>query len=117
MTALRLVSLPLHSALELLAGLALMVAPFVLGASTAGMVAGVAVGALAVGLALQGLETSADRSAVSVSAHHAADFGLALGMAGAALVLAFEDVTASTIFGVAALAQLTLNLTTRYSQR
>lgn len=116
MTALRLIPLPIHSALEMLAGLVLMAAPFVLGATAAGMVAGVVVGALVVGLALQSLETG-DRAALAVSAHYAADYGLALGMAGGALVLAAGDPTAAAIFGAAALVQLALNLTTRYSQR
>jgi hypothetical protein len=97
MTALRLVPLPIHSALEMLAGLVLMAAPFVLGATA-------------------DLETG-DRAALAVSVHYAADYGLALGMAGAALVLAAGDPTAAAIFGAAALVQLALNLTTRYSQR
>ena len=116
MTAVRLVPLPMHSALEMLAGLLLMAAPFVLGLSTVGMVAGVVVGALVTGLALQALETG-DRGALPVAAHHAADYGLALGMAGAAVVLSSEDGGAALLFAGAAIVQLTLNLTTRYSQR
>lgn len=116
MTALRLITLPTHSALEMLLGLALMVAPFALGASTAGLVAAVVVGALVVGLALQGLEAG-DRPALPVSAHHAADYGLVLGLAVGALVLAIDDATAATVFAVAAVAQLALNVTTRYSGR
>ncbi len=116
MTALRLVPLPIHSALEMLLGMAIMVVPFALGASTAGIVAGVAVGALVVGTALQGLDAGG-RPALPVSAHHAADYGLVLGMAVGALVLGIDDRTAAAVFGAAALAQLALNLTTRYSQR
>jgi len=116
MTALRLVPLPIHSALEMMLGMALMAVPFVIGASVAGIVAGVVVGALVVGLALQGLDAGG-RPALPVSAHHAADYGLALGMAGGALVLTIDDPAVATVFGVAAVAQLTLNLTTRYSQR
>ena len=116
MTALRLVPLPVHSALEMMAGLLLMAAPFVLGTSTVGMVAGVVVGALVVGLALQALDTG-PRGALPVSAHYAADFGLALGMAGAAVVLASADTTAAILFAAAAVTQMTLTLVTRYSAR
>jgi hypothetical protein len=116
MTALRLVPLSLHSALEMLLGLLLMVAPFVLGTSAVGMVAGVVVGALVVGLALQALDTG-PRGALPVSAHHAADFGLALGMGGAAVVLASADATAALLFAAAAVAEMTLALVTRYSAR
>ena len=116
MTALRLVPLPLHSALEMMLGLLLMVAPFILGTSAVGMVSGVVVGALVVGLALQALDPGT-RGALPVSAHHAADFGLALGMAGAAIVLAFADNTAAILFAAAAVAEMTLTLVTRYSSR
>lgn len=112
MTAVRLLPLPTHSALESLIGLALVGLPFALGLGTAALVAGVVIGALVVGHALQALDGD-----VSVSAHHAADHGLALGMAGAAIVLATADVAAATIFGVAAALQLALNLTTRYVAR
>ena len=116
MTALRLVPLPLHSALEMLLGLLLMVAPFVLGTSTVGMVAGVVVGALIVGLALQALDTG-PRGALPVSAHYAADFGLAFGMGASALVLATTDATAAILFAAAAVVEMTLTLVTRYSAR
>ena len=116
MTALRLVPLPIHSALEMLLGMALMAVPFIIGASTAGIVAGVVVGALVVGLALQGLDAG-ERPALPVAAHHAADYGLALGMAAGALILAIDDMAAASLFGAAAIAQLALNLTTRYSAR
>ncbi len=116
MTVLRLVPLPIHSGLEMLLGLALMIAPFALGASPAGLVVGVVVGALVVGLSLQALDAGG-RPPLPVSAHYAADFGLALGMAGGALVLAVDDMTAASILGAAAVAELALTLTTRYSQR
>jgi hypothetical protein len=111
MTALRLIPLPIHSALEMFIGLVLIGAPFALGLSTAALVAGVVVGALVAGLALQGMEPT------SVSAHHAADHGIAVGLAGAAILFAASDSTAAIIFGAAALAQLALNLTTRYTAR
>ena len=114
MTALRLVPLPLHSALEMLTGLALMTLPFALGLSTAGMLAGALVGALVVGLALQTVETG---RSTSVSAHHAADLGIALGLAAAAVVFGAAGDAAGLLFAGAAIAQLALNLTTRYTLR
>ena len=116
MTAIRLIPLPIHAALELVAGLVLLSAPFALGLSPAAMVTGVVLGALVAGLALQSVDTPGGRP-VSVSAHRAADLGLALGLAGAAVILAQEDSTAALLFGGAALTQLALNASTRYSQR
>jgi hypothetical protein len=52
----RRLSLPAPAALELLCGLALMAAPFVLGFATAGMVLAVGLGVLLTGLALSGGE-------------------------------------------------------------
>lgn len=114
MTALRLVSLPTHAGFEMLIGLALMVVPFALGLSSAAMVAGVVAGAIVFGLALQVAELSAGSS---LSAHHAADHGVALGLAGAAVVLSAADTGAMVLFGAAAVAQTLLNLTTRYTAR
>jgi hypothetical protein len=113
MTALRLVPLPLHSALEMLVGLVLIGAPFALGLGSAALVSGVVVGALIAGLALQTVEPGR----TSIVAHHAADHGIAIGLAGAAIVFAAVDGTAALLFGAAALAQLALNLTTRYTTR
>ena len=83
MTALRLIPLPIHSALEMLVGLALGAAPFALGLSTAAIFVGVIAGALIVGLALQGVDAT-----VHIGAHHAADRGVALGLAAAGAVMA-----------------------------
>ena len=113
MTALRLLPLPIHSALEMLVGLVLIVAPFALGLSTPALVAGVIIGALVAGLGLQTM----DPDSSSVSAHHAADHGIALGLTGAAIVFTTVDSAAAVLFGAAALAQLALNLTTRYTAR
>jgi hypothetical protein len=116
MTAFRLISLPVHGALELFVGLGLMVAPFVLGFDTAGMVTGVAVGALVVGLALGA--AGAFDGTVDVSAHYAFDLGLVLGLFGAGLVLALAgDPIAGVTFIAAAALSLALNTTTRYSAR
>jgi len=116
MTAMRLIPLPIHSALELVTGLVLMTLPFALGLGAAAMVSGAVLGALIAGHALQPLDTPG-RPPVPVSAHYAADLGLALGLGGAALILAAEDSTAAILFGAAAATQLVLNLATRYSQR
>ena len=113
MTALRLLPLPIHSALEMLVGLALIVAPFALGLSTPALVAGVLIGALVAGLGLQTMEPDT----TSFSAHHAADHGIALGLTGAAIVFMSVDDSAAVLFGAAAAAQLALNLTTRYTAR
>jgi uncharacterized cupin superfamily protein len=114
MTALRHVPLPIHSALEMLIGLALIGAPFALGLTAPALIVGVVVGAILAGVALQAVDPG---RTTSVSAHHAADHGVALGLAGAAFVLATVDGTAAVLFGAAAAAQLALNLTTRYSAR
>ena len=115
MTALRLIPLPIHSALELLVGLALMALPFALGLSGAAIAVGIVVGALVAGTALQSLDTGG--RPLPISAHLAADFGLGIGLAGAALVLLTTGAAASILFGAAAMAQLALTSVTRYSQR
>jgi hypothetical protein len=119
MTALRLISLPAHGALEMLVGLATMAAPFALGFTPAAAIVGVCGGALLVGLALATTAPAgAGRHPVSIASHYAFDFGLATGLIGAAAVVGIAgDRAAAMFFAVAALAQLALNLTTRYSMR
>lgn len=114
MAAFRLVSLPTHGAFELLVGLATLVAPFVLGFGTAGTVVAVALGVLIVGLALSA--AASDVARIDISAHFAYDVGLGFGLLGAAVVLAVSgDRPAGAFFAAAAVAQLALNATTRYS--
>jgi hypothetical protein len=117
MTALRLISLPLHGALEMLLGLLVMVAPLALGASTAGAVLGVVTGALLVGLGLSSAAADSDpRRPMSIAAHHELDYGLALGLLGTAVLLGLVgDRIAALLLAAAALTQLALNATTRYS--
>jgi hypothetical protein len=115
MTALRLIPLQIHSALELLVGLALMALPFALGLSAAAIAVGIVVGALVAGTALQSLDTGGRQ--LPISAHLAADFGLGIGLAGAAVVLLATDAPASLLFCAAAVAQLALTSVTRYTQR
>jgi len=117
MTALRLISLPVHGALEMLVGFLLMAAPVALGLSTAAGVVGILVGTVIVGLALTSTETSG-RGTMTIAAHHAFDHGLVTGLLGTAAVLGLAgDKVAAVLFAVAALLQFSLSLTTRYSSR
>ena len=119
MTALRLISYPLHGALEMLLGFAVMVAPVALGLSPAAAISGVVIGAILVGLSLSSTDTGhSGRNGMTLSAHHAMDYGLVTGLVGAAAILgAAGDKGATLIFLAAAAMQLGLNLTTRYSLR
>jgi hypothetical protein len=117
MTALRLIPLPVHSALEMLLGIVVGIAPFALGLSAPAMIVGVVVGALIAGLALQSLDTG-DGSATPIAAHLAGDQGLSLGLGIAAAAMAVGgDERAGALFAAAAVAQLALILVTRYSAR
>lgn len=111
MTAFRLISLPLHGALEFVAGLALALVPFAVGASPAGAVAAVAAGAVMVGMAL-----SKAAESVPVTTQYRHDWSLATGLvAGGAILGIAGQPVAMLVFSTAALVQLTLNLVTRYS--
>jgi hypothetical protein len=119
MTTLRLISLPVHGALEMIVGFFMMVAPFALDLSPAAAMVGVVAGVLVVGLALSstGAETDGRRT-IPIATHHAFDYGLVTGLLGAAAILGFtQDRAAALVFAIAAFAQLGLNLTTRYSHR
>jgi hypothetical protein len=113
MTAFRLISLPVHAAFELLAGLALMGLPFALGAPVAGAVAGLVAGAIVVGVSLSKAVES-----VPVGVQHETDWGLVFGLLGGAIVLGIAgEQIATLVFAGAAAVQLALNLVTRYSAR
>jgi hypothetical protein len=116
MTAFRLMSLPTHGAAETLLGLVLMGAPFVLGFSTAAIATTLVIGALVVGLGLAA--ATAGLATLDISAHTAYDTGIVLGLVGAAVVVAAagDGIAAVFLLG-AALVQLALNATTRYSAR
>lgn len=118
MTAFRLIPLQAHGALELLVGLATMIAPFALGFAPAGTVLAVVVGAALVGLALGSTTDERGVPAVPVATHHAADYGLVIGLGGSALLLAIagDAVAGATLAAIAGI-QLLLNLGTRYSAR
>lgn len=115
MTAMRLMSLPTHAALELAAGIALMFVPFVVGFSPAGLVASVTVGVIIVGFALWA--STPEGNLIPVTAHFAYDRGMLLGLLVGALLLGLHgDRGAALALGIAAIWQLALNTTTRYSQ-
>lgn len=118
MTASRLIPLPIHGALELVVGLTAMVASYGLGFSPAGMVIGFFVGAAIVGLALGSTPDARGVPALAVSTHHAADYGLALGLGASALLLAIVgDTLAGLVLGGVAVTHMLLNLSTRYTAR
>ena len=113
MTALRLISLPLHGAIEMFGGLALMAAPFVFGFGLAATVLGVVLGVLVVGLALQSVD---DGRPTRYGAHRDADLGLSIGLGGAAVVVGLTgDAAAAVFFAAMALGGLVLNRLTRYA--
>jgi NO-binding membrane sensor protein with MHYT domain len=113
MTALRLITLPAHGAVEFLLGMIAMVAPFALHFGPAGSAVSLLLGALLVGLAL-----STTDSGVRLSTHYAFDYAVAFGSLGGALLLGLsgDRVAMSALAGLA-VAQLALNATTRYSTR
>jgi hypothetical protein len=105
----RSISLSLHSALELLGGLALLVGPFLLGAGPAGLVAGVALGALVVGMALAGPD------ALPLSAHQSFDLMLVAALAGGGFGLAVSgDLAGGFVLAVVGALQLALVWLTRW---
>lgn len=118
MTALRLIPFPVHAALELVTGMFLLVAPFLFGFQVAGALVSVVIGALVMGLALGAATTGPHTRSLPLSAHHAFDYGLALGLVSVSMLLALTgDPVAATVLLAASVAQLALNLTTRYSLR
>src|SRR3954452_6744683 len=108
-SVIRSISLPLHSALELLGGLALLAGPFLLGAGPAGLVAAVSLGALVVGLALAGPD------ALPISAHQSFDLMLVAALAGGALALAVSgDPAGGLVLAVVGALELALLSLTRW---
>jgi hypothetical protein len=114
MTAFRLISLPAHGALELLAGLFTMAAPFLFGFTPAGVVVSVAIGAVLVGLSLA--TASTEQGSLPIAAHFAFDRGLVIGLVGASAFVGLAgDVGAALVLALVGAALLALSLTTRYS--
>ena len=115
MTISRLVPYSLHGALELATGLALMAAPFLLGFSAAGLVLSASLGALLVGLALSAA-TSEGRT-VPIGAHFTFDRAIVLALLVGALAMSLHgDRAAAAALLAGSVAQLSLALTTRYSE-
>jgi hypothetical protein len=114
MTALRpAISLPLHGAAELVIGLLALVAPFALGFTLPGAVVSLLVGVCLVGLALDAAQLPA-----RISAHQAADYGIAFAAVFVAVPLALAgDAAAALFLGALGLSQLGLDAGTRYSAR
>jgi hypothetical protein len=107
----RTLSLPTHSVLELLGGIALLAGPFVLGAGPAGLVAAVCLGAVVVGLALAGPD------ALPLSTHQALDLTLVAALAGGGLGLAFSgEVAGGFVLLVVGVLQLVLVSATRWQR-
>ena len=105
----RRLSLTEHGLLELLAGLALIGAPLVLGLGLVPLTAGIGAGALIAGLAL-----SED---MPISAHMAADVALGTGLLAAAAALAAAgEPTAATLLALGAAVELALNAATRWTR-
>jgi hypothetical protein len=118
MTAYRLIPLPLHGAIQMAIGLATMVSPFALGFGPAATIVAVVIGAVLTGVSLSSVTDDQGHIPVHVSTLHAADYGIAIGLFGAAAVVAADgDKVAGVAFAVLAALQLALNLTTRYSLR
>jgi hypothetical protein len=113
MTLARLIPLSMHAALEMLLGMVAMAAPFALALGPGATILGVVLGALLVGMALT---LVVDEGSLPISAHYAFDYGLVLGLLGAAVVIGLAGDRAGTAFLAAiGITQLALNVTTRYS--
>lgn len=117
MSASRNVSPALRSGLVLAAGAVLIVAPLALGLSPGAAATGLAVGVLAIALALAGTADSG-RGTLPVSTQAAYDAGLGVGLLLAALAFGLAGQLGSLIlFGAVGLVILAITSTTRNSVR
>ena len=105
----RSISLPIHAALELALGLALLAGPFVLGLDPAGLVAAFSLGVLLTGLALAGPDS------LPLSTHQAFDLAMVAALAGGGLGLAGDPAAGLLLAGVGSL-QLALLTLTRWAR-
>jgi hypothetical protein len=106
-------SLPVHGTIELLTGLVLIGAPFVLSFHPAAFVVSLALGGMLTGASL-GLTT---QTATSVASHSHFDNLFVLAAALGALWLAFSSQPIAAVLLVAVVAvQAALGLTTRYAR-
>jgi hypothetical protein len=107
----RSISLPIHAALELVLGLALLAGPFVFGLEPAGLVAAFSLGVVVVGLALAGPDS------LPVSAHQSFDLALVAALCGGGLGLAVSgDLAAGLLLSVIGGLQLGLLTLTRWAR-
>jgi hypothetical protein len=106
---LRRLSIDEHGAFELLAGLALIAAPFLLAFNPGALVASVVAGVLLAGLGL---------SDGAIATHQLADWAIALVLVGlaAALAASGERIPAA-LLAAAAITELTLTAGTRWTRR
>jgi hypothetical protein len=109
------ISLASHAAIDLAAGLALMVAPFALGFDGPATFIALALGALIVGLGLSA--TSAEgRGTLAPGAHAAYDVALSIGLIAAGFAVGVTgDLAAFLAFACAGVGGLLLSGFTRYS--
>lgn len=110
----RSVSLPVHSAIEAIAAPAVMIAPFVLGFGVVATVIAVLVGAVLLGLALQG---DGPGRALPLSAHAGFDYALSATAAigGLAVGLGTGDWYAGIFLVGVGAAMAALTASTRFS--
>jgi hypothetical protein len=107
---LRRLSLPEHGAVELLVGLGLIAAPFLLGFGPAALLASMTAGAIFAGLALS--------DELPISTHMAADTLAAAALLGVAVALASAGETvAGGVLAAAGAGELALGMATRWTRR
>src|SRR4051812_4651221 len=107
---LRRLSLPEHGAVELLVGLALIAAPFLLAFGPAGLLISMAAGAILAGLAIS--------DTLAISAHMAADTAVAAALIGVAVALGSTGETAAAgVLAAAGAGELALGMATRWTRR
>ena len=111
----RLISADMRSALLVAVGVAIPASAALLSLSEAAQVAGLAIAILVVGLGLAGTASSG-RGTVPVTQQSGYDLGLAVGLAGAAVLFALVgDAPAVALFGGFAALTMLINLLTRYT--
>ena len=105
------ISLPIHAALELALGFALLAGSFALRLEPAGFVAAFSLGVLLVGLALAGPDS------LPISAHQAFDLALVAALAGAGLGLGLAgDPAAALLLALTGALHLALLTLTRWAR-
>jgi hypothetical protein len=115
MTVLRLISPAARAAFIIAAGIGLIAVPLLLQTSTAAIVTGIALGALAIELGVAGTETEG-RGTLPISAQAVYDRGLALGLLLVAVIFGLADeMEALLVFALAGVLALVVTTITRYS--